>query len=161
MPTASDLHAIFYLSSAVRPFTQREITSIANHAGKNNSRDAVTGITLYYEGSICQVLEGNRDVVHATFERISANPMHKNILKLYDAPIEERSFSSWAIAYRPLKTLPVDQQKSLVDIRALTSTPNFQSLQASAPLMVLVRSFLSGFGPVFADVLDPRTAIAS
>ena len=151
MPHSSDLHAILYLSSAVRAFTQRDIDALLNTAGRNNGASGVTGLLLYHDGNICQVLEGTHGAVAATFERISADTRHKDILKIFDAPIPARCFSSWAMSYRPLEDLPDGQKEHLLDIRRVAGSQHLDGLGSNPMLDTLVRTFLSGFSEAFED----------
>ncbi|HEY3287190.1 MAG TPA: BLUF domain-containing protein [Gemmatimonadaceae bacterium] len=93
------LHTLVYVSSAEHLQSEAELEEILTVARELNARDDVTGILLYHEGSFMQCLEGDREVIHATYDRIARDPRHHGIVKLLDEPIAERSFPEWQMGY--------------------------------------------------------------
>jgi hypothetical protein len=77
----------------------REIRSILASSRRNNMANNVTGALLFTASGFAQVLEGPRDVVELTFERIGADPRHADVMVLSFTPTERRCFSQWSMAF--------------------------------------------------------------
>jgi len=76
-----------------------EIRAILSIARQRNEADNLTGALLYTASGFAQVLEGDRDVVERTFERISRDPRHADVTALSFTPTERRSFPDWSMAF--------------------------------------------------------------
>jgi hypothetical protein len=79
-----------------------ELVSIVESAVRHNTEDNITGMLLYSGGNFLQVLEGNKELVHKTYDRIHLDPRHKNIILLTEEEVEERHFMNWSMGYRRL-----------------------------------------------------------
>lgn len=93
-------YRIVYLSRAVRRFHDTEITELASHAASRNAETGVTGLLLYDGGRFIQALEGDKDSVISTMDRIEADQRHSSISYLYDGPAADRQFGLWSMEYR-------------------------------------------------------------
>jgi FAD-dependent sensor of blue light len=81
------------------PNTRRQVADILLASRRNNEESEVTGALLATGRYFAQVLEGEREAVEATYERIARDKRHKDIvLTLYES-IEVRRFPDWAMAY--------------------------------------------------------------
>lgn len=78
---------------------EREVRAILETGRKHNQTDHVTGALLLTASGFAQVLEGYREPVERTFERISADPRHADVSVLAFTPIERRSFPQWPLAF--------------------------------------------------------------
>ncbi len=103
------LYQIMYISSVTVSMTADECAGIAKASAIRNSADDVTGLLLFNSRRFLQVLEGPRDAVQRTFDRISRDGRHSAIVKLREATIENREFGQWGMAYddptRPSESL--------------------------------------------------------
>ena len=75
------------------------IDEILAKARQCNTKIDVTGALLFTEGRFVQVLEGNRDNVRATFDRIEADPRHTNVEILSSQFSDRRRFKQWSMAF--------------------------------------------------------------
>lgn len=96
--------SIVYVSSAVTPFTQSELTALLETSRRNNAAGDVTGMLLYKEGNFMQALEGPETAVRRVHSRIESDSRHKGLLTLVDKPITERQFPGWSMGFRDLAT---------------------------------------------------------
>ena len=71
---------LVYISTATQRHDEAALTKIMASASKKNEPDGLTGMLIYCDGNFMQVLEGEPDVVDATFARISNDPRHKEIM---------------------------------------------------------------------------------
>jgi hypothetical protein len=87
-------HSRSTLDLAHGPFTDQVVDIIAN-AMTNNRRFNVTGGLIYDRDWFVQVLEGDRDAVIGTFERIAVDPRHRNLVIAESAHTRARRFPDW------------------------------------------------------------------
>jgi len=109
------VHTIIYLSSISEDFSPEEMNTIITKSRENNHRAGISGILLYASGNIIQVLEGNKDSVTDTFNRITADHRHHGIIKMFDKPVTERSFGNWSMAFNSVIS---EEYKAIEDISA-------------------------------------------
>lgn len=93
------LYQIMYISSVTVSMTAEQCGEIARFSASRNTADDVTGLLLFNSRRFLQVLEGPRDAVQRTFDRISRDGRHSAIVKLREASIEAREFGKWGMAY--------------------------------------------------------------
>jgi hypothetical protein len=146
------LFNITYLSSAIPEFTREELIAALEHWKARNEAENVSGILIYHEGNILQVLEGEQATVKATFQRISRDLRHVGILPLIQEPIAERQFDEWTMAFRDL-TLDSDEIDGFNDLLNATHPEAELHLAPSK-----VKTFLLGFVRR-ASRLNPAVAV--
>lgn len=76
-----------------------EIRAILATSRRSNKADNLTGALLFTVSGFAQVLEGAREVVDSTFERIIADPRHADVMVLSFTPAERRSFPDWPMGF--------------------------------------------------------------
>jgi len=94
--------SIVYLSSESYRYTDGDLATSLIHWRANNRRLGITGVLLYREGRILQLLEGPKDAVRAMFAEIERDPRHKQVKKLSEEMITEREFPDWSMGYPPI-----------------------------------------------------------
>lgn len=93
---------LIYYSSATTPYTKDDLLQILNKSHVNNERENITGILLYKDGSIMQVLEGEAADVQRRYEIISKDPRHKDVILIGEEEVTERQFGDWSMGFRDL-----------------------------------------------------------
>jgi hypothetical protein len=113
-----------------------EVRAILASARRSNRANGITGALLFTASGFAQVLEGRRDMVEATFERISGDPRHADVTVLSFTPTEVRSFPDWPMGFSgqaspgaadPLTRLLADV--SLAGTRAITGSDVLRMLE--------------------------------
>jgi hypothetical protein len=103
MTDAAALHRLVYFSrnrvTGDDPAILAEIDSILEASRRNNARSGVTGALIFNGGVFAQVLEGPRDAIQSTFERIQRDARHGAVEVLAFERIEERGFPNWSMAF--------------------------------------------------------------
>ncbi|RRB07858.1 BLUF domain-containing protein [Larkinella rosea] len=107
-------YCIVYLSSSKALLSNEELTAILHLSRKNNNERGITGILLYFNGSIIQALEGPKEKVKALYATICQDTRHLNVTPLYSKAIAKRSFGDWSMGYR---TLSATELKDLTSLR--------------------------------------------
>lgn len=95
---------LVYVSSAVSPFSQDELTDLLQKSRKNNNALGITGLLLYKDGNFMQLLEGDEDVVRALTAKIAQDPRHRGFIQLYSISIMERTFPDWGMGFYDLRS---------------------------------------------------------
>lgn len=91
-----------YISTSLLASDPREREQIADillTSRRNNEEAEITGALLATKNSFAQVLEGERDAVKATYDRIARDPRHAGIVPILMEAIEARQFPDWSMAY--------------------------------------------------------------
>lgn len=99
----TDLYRLVYASKNLLQGTEHDITTeihqILEVSQRNNVKIGVTGALMFNAGSFAQVLEGPRNGVEATFERIQRDLRHGDVTVLQCVPVESRGFENWSMAF--------------------------------------------------------------
>jgi hypothetical protein len=93
------IFSVVYVSSARPLMDDDELEAILGVSRRNNQRDHITGMLLYKDGNIMQVLEGAEEKVLALVEKLRQDPRHHGLLILLRNHIAERQFDHWAMAF--------------------------------------------------------------
>ncbi|MDY6949632.1 MAG: BLUF domain-containing protein [Pseudomonadota bacterium] len=95
------IHCI-YASSATSSFRESDIPKLLKHARAKNAELGITGMLLYIEGSLFQVLEGDASAVDAVYAAISVDARHARVTQIIREPIARRSFDDWSMGFASL-----------------------------------------------------------
>ena len=96
------MFSLTYVSSAVKPFSARELRELLEVSNRNNRARAVTGMLLYKDGNFMQVLEGEDGVVHGVHDKIARDPRHHGLITLLQEHLPGRQFPSWSMGFKDL-----------------------------------------------------------
>jgi hypothetical protein len=116
------VHCIYCSASTGAELSRVELQKLLEECRRNNSKADVTGMLLYQNRSFFQVLEGDRSVVEALYEKISGDQRHQRALKLILEPIEERAFAAWSMGCPTLSSGQLGQIPGLNDFFARGSS---------------------------------------
>jgi len=94
--------SLMYVSTSVKLLNDEELLDILKISRENNSSKDVTGLLLYKGGNFMQVLEGPDEAVEAQYEKIKADPRHKDVNVLSREQISARQFPAWEMAFQNL-----------------------------------------------------------
>jgi FAD-dependent sensor of blue light len=120
------------------PNERRQIAEILLISRRNNEELEVTGALLVTDRNFAQVLEGEREAVEATYERIARDKRHKDIvLTLYES-IEVRRFPDWAMAY-----IGPSQSAEQAVARVTSKVPACKTGQAARALVTSMSQMLA------------------
>jgi len=97
------MFSLVYISSAVAPFSPTELADLLTASHLKNDRLGITGMLLYKDGNVMQVLEGEQAVVRELYAKIGRDPRHRGLLTLIQESVEERQFPDWSMGFRDLR----------------------------------------------------------
>ncbi|CAG5072666.1 hypothetical protein DYBT9623_04236 [Dyadobacter sp. CECT 9623] len=127
---------LVYISSSDM-LSAPELDELLNKSQQKNRKLGITGVLLYCNGSIIQVLEGEESTVSNLYSVISSDPRHSQVIRLYSGKIGERSFPDWQMGY---KTLTQNEMTSLSDQLPFIRNP-YVSPPEGGVIMSLLKTF--------------------
>ena len=95
----SKLVSLIYVSSATKHFDEQQLTDLLKASRLTNELHKITGMLLYHEGHMMQVIEGEEIEINQLFNNIQKDKRHNRVMKLICKPIEEREFAEWNMSY--------------------------------------------------------------
>ncbi len=99
------LYYFVYISSAVRLMKEPDLAELLNQSRENNSRNNITGMLLYKDGSFMQAFEGEEADVVNLHNKILEDSRHKGIITLLEGELKERQFGEWSMAFANINSL--------------------------------------------------------
>lgn len=93
------LHRLIYASEATRPMDANTVNQLLAKARAANARRDITGALVLDAQHFLQVLEGSRAQLSSLYSRLVADERHRALLLIEFAPIAERSFVGWNMAF--------------------------------------------------------------
>ena len=97
------LVSLVYISTATGVMTDDDLKDILAASRRNNPAAGITGMLLYRDGLFIQTLEGEEDAVEKLYRKISRDPRHTEIMRLYYHPAKERRFGDWSMGFNKLE----------------------------------------------------------
>jgi FAD-dependent sensor of blue light len=134
------MYHLVYLSSARQLLSDEDITDILTRSRANNERNNITGILLYHDGGILQVIEGEKSTITGLYGKLLQDHRHHNVVNVVSGESERRYFSEWCMGF---KQLTGDQWKQLAGyIRPADVMTKATTSDTDVNVLVMVRSFL-------------------
>ncbi len=96
---------LMYASRAAESVAQDELLAVLKTSRARNPVIGVTGVLCLSAGTFLQVLEGGRSAVSALYNRIAADPRHREVTLLSFEEIGERRFAGWSMGQVNLNRL--------------------------------------------------------
>lgn len=90
---------LIYTCALASHVSNRDLEAIAETSRRRNLERGITGILLCKEGSVLQVLEGDRDAVLALYQKITVDNRVSNHLVLIKRLAAKREFPNWSMGY--------------------------------------------------------------
>lgn len=106
---------LLYISSAAKPMSDEELLELLQECRRNNHKEGITGMLLYYCETFIQVLEGKEEDIEALFKTLKKDPRHNNVTVLEKKRITERKFPEWSMGFKQIS------DADLQDIQGLNS----------------------------------------
>lgn len=80
-------------------FDVKELARINQSSQKNNKIDELTGSLVCGDDYFLQCLEGDREAVSKTYNRIAVDPRHEELVLLGLEDISQREFAEWEMKF--------------------------------------------------------------
>nr|WP_277881327.1 BLUF domain-containing protein [Hymenobacter cyanobacteriorum] len=96
------LQQLVYQSKSTIPFSAEQLETLLRPWRMHNHAQRISGLLLYGDDDIIQVIEGPVENVHALYQTIAADARHYDVITLADGPIPERAFAEWSMGFSAL-----------------------------------------------------------
>ncbi|MBC6607720.1 BLUF domain-containing protein [Hymenobacter sp. BT188] len=136
------LHHLVYQSAATLPMGDKELQALLKQARDWNTQHQLTGVLLYSEHNIMQVLEGPQDEVLYIFNKIERDVRHRNVTKLADGEIQQRNFSQWSMGFKAVAPSDFQHLAGYLNINQPDFLPP-NPTQSDASLHSILASFVT------------------
>lgn len=131
---------LLYVSTADHIMQETELQNILEQSRKYNGSNNVTGMLIYSNGAFMQLLEGDPEEITSLYAKISADPRHEKIIKIYERETESRRLGEWSMGYI-----------SHADLTKIKLPPGFKDL--SDPNFNLYQYFSVNENTYFCDYI--------
>jgi hypothetical protein len=128
------LYQLVYVSSAVKPFSPDELIALLESSRRRNTKAGVSGLLLYHDGNIIQLLEGAESVVRSTHARISRVSRHHGVITLLQGYVQERTFPDWSMGFKHLSS---EEARSIEGYSEFLNPREAASISAKDPRRAL------------------------
>jgi hypothetical protein len=132
----NNLFTLVYLSTATTTFSEEEFKNILSISRENNSRVGVSGVLIYCDGNILQVLEGSKENVYGIYNKIYLDPRHTDLIVLQSRDIAARSFEDWSMGFKSSTKSEFDQIEGYLDLRTQVENSKSDSMNQVKTLLV-------------------------
>jgi hypothetical protein len=123
------------------------VARILHKSRSNNVKNGLVGVLYFGNGCFFQCLEGEETAVDALYQKLEADPRHKDVRLISKKRIAAKSFGNWAMKY-----VPIDQamQKLLLDNGYANFDPYFFDQDMTQKVIELLM-----------NINDPESAAAA
>ena len=91
---------LIYTCALARPLDCSELEMIAESSRERNLKLGITGILLCKDGSVLQVLEGDKEAVTELYHKITDDSRITKPLVLIKRMATEREFPKWSMGFK-------------------------------------------------------------
>lgn len=88
---------LIYSSEAIAGLAYPDLKDIMEKSEKNNLPVGISGMLCYGNNKFLQILEGERQAVSETYEKILKDERHENSQLIEFVEIESRLFTNWSM----------------------------------------------------------------
>lgn len=113
------IYYLVYISAASHLYSDAELSQILLTSQVNNERKDITGILLYHEGSLLQVLEGDKETVTELYLKIKQDERHNNVIQMTGGFCEERNFPDWSMGFKSVNSSDWEEYSAYLDLNSL------------------------------------------
>ncbi|MEM1222881.1 MAG: BLUF domain-containing protein [Verrucomicrobiota bacterium] len=100
MNNQNPLFQIIYISAAAEDLEISDLENLLIRTRIRNKKREITGIILYVEGNIIQVIEGQKDIVESLFADIEKDRRHRHVTVMAKEQIEKRDFAQFTMGFK-------------------------------------------------------------
>lgn len=123
---------LLYTSVSPKGMSESNLKDMLVRARLKNQKLGITGMMLYHDREILQILEGEKSIVQEMFQTISEDIRHTSVEVFYQGEIENRAFSDWSMAFKSIDKSMINTitagyegfNKELSPIRMIKDSPN-------------------------------------
>ena len=95
----TSLYFLLYVSYATEEFSTDGLESLWKKSAQKNADLGLSGMLLYMNNRFVQVLEGEKEQVKETFDRIRLDTRHEKVMMVLDGYLDKRNFEHWSMGF--------------------------------------------------------------
>ncbi|HET8858931.1 BLUF domain-containing protein [Marivirga sp.] len=107
------LSQLVYVSNRTNKPSEKEIEDILEACKRNNPDLGITGALLYSDEKFLQLVEGENSTIMGLYDKIKQDKRHENCVMLSYMPIKEKSFPSWHMGSKKIKSDSIDYKTNI------------------------------------------------
>lgn len=88
---------LIYASRVGESFGEGDLAAVLRQSRQHNPANGITGLLCHTDGVFIQVLEGGREAVNTLYNRVVADPRHRDVTLLAYTEVPERRFAGWTM----------------------------------------------------------------
>lgn len=138
------MYFLAYLSNSSPKITEDDLINILIESRRRNIGKAITGMLLYIEGNIIQVIEGVEHDVIQLFSKIEQDNRHYGIVKIAEGEIDKRNFEGWAMGFKSTSFDELENFTSFKNISRETFLSEEQQV-SDHPAIVILKNFYENY----------------
>lgn len=119
-----------------------DIDSILSVSRKNNQLSGITGVLLYVEGNILQIIEGEQAAVETLFARIKEDTRHHGVVCMLKEYREQRLFSGWSMGYKQFSSRDIFERLPELKTLKFEKETILNAPDVPQTIQVMIDSFL-------------------
>jgi hypothetical protein len=96
----NELWCVIFVSTGIKDTTPAMLEDIVKSLRAERERDNVSGLTIFSNGNILVLIEGNRESVENEFQRAKKHSAHHSPIKLYAGSIPYCFFEGQPLALK-------------------------------------------------------------
>jgi hypothetical protein len=101
---AEVVFTLVYLSTMRWGLSDPELAALLDQCRRRNAELDVTGVLVFRDGDVMQLLEGEEAVVRRLYGRILRDPRHHGLLTIWTDTAEHRRFPGWTMGLEDVTT---------------------------------------------------------
>ncbi len=113
-------------------FDSSELAKISESSKRHNAESNLTGMLIFGDDCFLQCIEGDREAVSQTYNRITQDPRHESVTLLGVKEITKREFSEWDMRFALAKRKLINAASSSSHFNPfeMTSETAYELIQA-------------------------------
>ncbi|MGC6432298.1 MAG: BLUF domain-containing protein [Jejuia sp.] len=135
------LKTICYISNSTESDSIENIKKMYSKAKTNNAQNNISGILIYHKGNYLQVLEGTHKDVDETYNRISKDHRHKNLIKVINTDTEYRIFEEYNFGFTIVR-----DSSEFKELKAYLNWLKNANHKITNELITMVENFIKTIG---------------
>ncbi|WP_130733688.1 BLUF domain-containing protein [Flavobacterium sp. J27] len=134
------MYRIIYLSSATTKFTKEDINQLLEKSRDNNQKNEITGLLLYSDGNILQIIEGKQKALKKLYSKIIMDPRHKHIIKVFEGKVTNRIYPNWKMAFNGVQKETIETKEIVTYQDDFSTITNKDDLIATTFIETFLKS---------------------
>ncbi len=134
-------YQIAYTSVSKEVLDLEMLYKILSASQENNARDGITGILMYHGYLFFQILEGEKSMIEACYNRIKTDPRHFTVSTKFADFTEGRLFPEWAMGYAGPDEIGKYTKNALASLESLELANGAEKKQSNNGLILAYQAY--------------------